>query len=127
MSPLSAEQFRLRLKSAMSQAIRDSGMDRNRIAAEVAILTDRPMSRSALDALTSPSKVNDISVVRLKALARVLSAPKLFDAILSDEGLAILKADDKLLADMQALKTQRSRIDGWLAQLEDQLAGSGES
>ncbi|RFC63631.1 hypothetical protein DYI37_11545 [Fulvimarina endophytica] len=123
MRPLDSEQFRLRLKSAMSQAIRESGMDRNRIAAEVAILTDRPMSRSALDALTSPSKLNDISVVRLKALARVLSAPKLYEAILADEGLSVLQTDDRLRADMQALQTQRSRIDSWLAQLEVQLAG----
>ena len=117
MTALASDLFRLRLKAAMSEAIRESGMDRNRIAAEIAILTDRPMSRAALDNLTSPSKENDISVVRLKALARVLSAPKLFDAVLSDEGLAVLKADERVMADMRALEAQRNRIDGWLAQL----------
>lgn len=116
-APFDAELFRLRLKSAVAAAIRESGMDRHRIAAEVTILTDRPMSRVALDALTSPSKAVDLSVVRLAALARVLESRTLWNAVLSTEGMVALDFDEGRLKEIERLEEQRRSIDTLIARL----------
>ncbi len=104
---LDMDRFRLRMKTAMAAAIRDSGIRRDEIARSMSDSLRATVSKTMLDAYTSPAKQHDISLVRFKALTRSLPAPGLWDIAVSDEGLIVIEGDEARLAEIARLQQEQ--------------------
>ncbi|WP_319414384.1 hypothetical protein [uncultured Cohaesibacter sp.] len=113
------ERFRSKIKRAMSQAIRDSGLDRRTIALRMAQhLGLERLSKTTIDAYTAESKDgHDISLVRFSAFVRATNAPWLWDLILSQDGLTILEGEEPRLAEIARLEQERKSINSELRKL----------
>jgi len=115
--PLDIERFRLRMKRGVSDAIRASGLAREDVAQRVEVATCRRFSRGQLDRYLSPAKVEDISLVRFKALARAVGAAALWDLAIVDDGLLVIAGDEARLAEIGRLQQEIRRIDGVIERL----------
>ncbi|MCR9122972.1 MAG: hypothetical protein NXH91_11945 [Phyllobacteriaceae bacterium] len=114
---LDLDRFRLRIKGAMSQALK--GRDRIAVAARMGrMLGGSAMSKAMLDAYTSPAKQQDISLVRFKALARAAEAPGLWDVAVSDDGLLVLQGDEARLAEIARLQQEQRKLAAKLKALQ---------
>lgn len=114
-SPLPAidvDRFRLRMKSAMAEAIRASGRDRIAIAASMArYLGVGTFSKAQLDNYTSPAKTgHDITLLRFKALVRATGQFELWDTAVCDDGLTILQGDEARLAEIARLQQEQKAL-----------------
>ena len=113
------DRFRLRTKQAMSQALSACGRDREEVAADMARMLGQPsLSKGMLDAYTSPAKLgHDIPLLRFKALARATQMASLWDSVISDEGLFLLKGDEPRLAEIARLQQAQREISAQIKQL----------
>ncbi|MDF1778770.1 MAG: hypothetical protein P1V13_22330 [Rhizobiaceae bacterium] len=115
---LDADRFRLRIKSAMSEAISKRQLDRHAVASGMARSLNAPgLSKTMLDAYTSPAKDHDISLVRFKALVRTIDAPELWDVAVSDDGLLVLRGDEARLAEIARLQQEQRALGDRLRKL----------
>lgn len=109
--PINLDRFRSKIKRAMSAAITECGFDRKDIAAKISSLPGvGTMSKTMLDAYTSEAKDHDISLVRFKALARVIQSAQLWDQAISDDGLIVLQGDEARLAEIALLQQKRNEL-----------------
>lgn len=106
------DRFRYRIKTAMSQVLRDGGFDRHEIAHSIGrSLGSSNFSKGMLDNYTSPSKTDhDISLIRFKAFVRETGAFNLWDLAVSDDGLLILEGDEARLAEIARLQQEMRGI-----------------
>lgn len=105
MKRLDIDRFRLRMKTAMSQAIRDRNLDRQGIADAMAReLGADGFTAAMLTNYTSPSKDHEISLTRFKVFVRVTGALNLWDVAVADDGLLVLQGDEARLAEIARLR-----------------------
>lgn len=107
---LDMDLFRLRIKTEMASAIKGCGVERGRLAMDMSRIMNASVSKSMLDAYTSPAKTHDISLVRFKALVRATGAASLWDAAIRDEGLLILQGDEPRLAEIARLQQEQKKL-----------------
>ncbi|MBZ0164600.1 MAG: hypothetical protein K8H74_18040 [Notoacmeibacter sp.] len=109
---IDVERFRLRMKTAMSEAIRASGRGREAIADSMALALGLPsFSRAQLDNYTSPAKTgHDITLVRFKAFVRATGRVELWDRAVSDDGLIVLQGDEARLAEIARLQQEQKAL-----------------
>jgi hypothetical protein len=117
--PLELNRFRSEIKRAMSKAIRESGFDRQTIAARMAqYLGLERLSKTTLDAYTAESKdSHDISLLRFAAFVHATNAPWLYDIIASKAGLTVLEGSEARLAEIARLDQERRQINAELKRL----------
>lgn len=114
---LDMDRFRLRVKAAMSAALRDK--DRVEIAARMArMVRSDTFSKGMLDAYCAMAKDSDISLVRFKALVRAADAPALWDIVLSDDGLLVLRGDEARLAELARLQQEKRKLAAEIRRLQ---------
>jgi hypothetical protein len=112
----------LRLRAAMTRAIRECGLSRDVIALQIAELTGRKLTRQALDTYTAGSKPeHDISLMRFIALVRVTRATWLWDELIAEEGLIVFEGEEAKLAERGYLEQERRRLDKIIKQLDREL------
>lgn len=94
--------------TAMGEAVRASGKTVPVIAAEMSeILVDDDVTTSQLYAYTSESRTSHtISIVRWIAFVRATGCDWLWDFILHNEGLIVLKGEEALHAEASLLERQ---------------------
>lgn len=109
-TPLALDRFRARMRQAMTAAIRQSGVSRDAIVAQMAAMPGGAMSGHMLDAYTSEAKGHDIPLSRFKALARVARAPFLWDVAVADDGLIVLEGDEARLAEIARLQQAQREL-----------------
>ena len=101
----------LRMRAAMTQAITESGQSRDVVAARIAELTGRPLTKDALYTYTAGSKPeHDISLMRFVALVRVTGATWLVDELFGDLGLTVLEGREARLAQLGHLEQEEQRL-----------------
>ncbi len=98
--------------TAMGEAIRSSGKTAPVIAAEMTeILVDDDVTPAQLYAYTSEARTSHtISIVRWIAFVRATGADWLWDFILRNEGLIVLKGDEARLAEATLLELQAKQL-----------------
>lgn len=116
------DRFRLKIKRAMSKALRQAqderGEGREEIAARLAAMPGfGSINRGAIDAWCAPAKSHDISLVRFKALVRAARAPWLWDEAVAEDGLTLLAGDEARLAEIALLQQKRRELSRQLAAL----------
>lgn len=104
--------FRLKLKRAMAQAIRECPHSRAVVAARMAHYLGLPnLTKSTLDAYTAESKEGyDITLVRFKAFVHATGAVWLWDMIVSEDGLTLLQGDEARLAEIARLQQEQREL-----------------
>ncbi len=104
--------FRLRMKTAMSEVIREGGFDRTDLALDMGRMIAMPgLSKGMLDNYTSPSKTDhDIPLIRFKAFVRATDANHLWDLAVKDDGLIVLQGDEARLAEIARLEQERRAL-----------------
>ena len=115
---LDIPRFRLRMKTAMSQAIRERQLDRQAIADAMARdLGADGFTAAMLTNYPSPSKDHEISLTRFKVFVRVTGATELWDVAVSDDGLLVLEGDEARLAEIARLQQRQREISSKLRSL----------
>jgi len=113
------DRFRSEIKRAMSRAIRESGLDRQTIAARMAQYLGLPnLSKTTLDAYTAESKEShDISLLRFSAFVHATGAKWLFDLVVSKAGMTVLEGSEAKFAEIARLDQERRSINAELRKL----------
>jgi hypothetical protein len=97
-----ASDFNRVLAQAISRAMdeaRARGIGRAEVAERMSAMLNASVSKGMLDAYSSGAREDhNISVVRFKALARATDSLWLWNVVLHDEGLTLLKGEEALLA-----------------------------
>lgn len=119
--PKHADKAALRSKvaRAMSEALRECGIDRYEVAARMAQeLGADGFSKAMLDAYTAESKeAHNVSFVVLVAFVRATKCSWLWDHLLHDEGYTVLQGDEARLAEIGRVEQQRRELDARLKAL----------
>lgn len=112
--------FRSKLKRAMSEALRECGLDRYEVARRMAVaLGQDNFSKSVLDQYTAESnETHDISLYRFKAFVRVTRQTWLWDMVVEDDGLTMLVGEEARLAEAALIRQQKKELEERLKQLE---------
>ncbi len=96
-----AMDFRAKLSSAISRAMKESPDSRAQIAADMSEILGEDLSVHMLNNYASPGKdAHDISVVRLKALIRATEAHWLWEVALEGEGLTLMQGPEAIYAQL---------------------------
>ena len=91
----------LRIKTGMSQALKECPDSAAIVAARIAEMTGREMSVDALYSYTAASKPeHDIGIVRFVAFVRATRAYWLWDLLVEDDGLMVLQGREAKLAQL---------------------------
>ncbi|MBA4783382.1 MAG: hypothetical protein H2045_09220 [Rhizobiales bacterium] len=106
------ERFRSRIKRSMSEVIRERSLDRRALAQEMArLIGSDTFSKASLDTLTSESKINhNIRLDQFKAFVIASGAVSLWDVVLSDEGLLVIRGDEARLAEIAYWQQEQKKI-----------------
>ena len=101
----------LRIKMAMSRALKDCDDSAGIVAARITEMTGREITADGLYAYTAASKPeHDMGIVRFVAFVRATGATWLWDELLSDDGLMVLQGREALLAQSGLLEQEAGRI-----------------
>lgn len=115
----------LRMRAAMTQAVKQCGDSREVVAARIAEITDRPFTPTALDTYTAGSKPeHDIGLMRFVAFVRATGATWLWQELLADEGITIMVGEEAKLAERGLLEQERRRLDKQIKALDRELTAS---
>lgn len=112
--------FRLKVKRAMSRALKECTYDRLEVAMRMAVqLGQDSFSLATLNAYTAESnETHDISLVRFKAFVRATGATWLWDLVVSDDGLTMLVGDEARLAEIARVEQEKRDLDNRLRDLK---------
>lgn len=112
----------LRIKTGMSQALKECPDSAAIIAARITEMTGREMSVDALYAYTAASKPeHDIGIVRFVAFVRATKAFWLWDMLVEDDGLMVLQGREAKLAQLGHLQQQKQQLDDAMRALKTEL------
>ncbi|ODR93553.1 hypothetical protein AUC70_11870 [Methyloceanibacter stevinii] len=112
----------LRIKTAMSRALKECDDSAPIVAARIAEMTGRPLTEDALYTYTAASKPDhDIGIVRFVAFVRVTGAKWLWDELVSDDGLLVLEDREAKLAQLGHLRQQEQSLVEQRRRLEKEL------
>jgi len=115
----------LRIKTAMSEALKACPESREMVAAKIGVLTGREFTLWALNAYTAPSREDhDIGLSRFVAFVRVTGAYWLWDMLVEDDGLMVLQGREAKLAELGHLRQTKRQLDDKLRSLERELNAS---
>lgn len=102
----------LRVKTAMSQALRESPMNGAEVAAKMSEILGQEISSDTLYALTAASKPDhQISIVRFIAFVRATAAWWLWDLLVEDDGLFVMEGREARLAELGLIEQERRRLE----------------
>ncbi|MBI1386649.1 MAG: hypothetical protein GC150_17225 [Rhizobiales bacterium] len=108
-----------RIGVMMSQAIRESGMDRYDIAAAMSRLLNEDVSKHILDAYTAESREDhNVSAYRFFAFVQATKAGGMLDDVCRQIGYLAMPSEDQRLAEIGYLTEQRAVIDQRLKALK---------
>ncbi len=112
--------FDVRLKRALSVALKECDSSREVVAAEMAEYLDEPnFSRAMLDAYTAESReTHQIPTHRLIALIKVTGAVWLLDVLAAELGAVVMVGEEVRLAQLGYLEQQKAEIDRKLKRLK---------
>lgn len=100
----------LRIKMAMSRALKECDDSAAIVAARITEMTGREISVDALYAYTAASKPeHDMGVVRFIAFVRATGARWLWDELLRDDGLTVLEGREAILAEIGLAEQEQAR------------------
>lgn len=112
----------LRIKTAMSQALKASPESAAILAARIGEMTGRELTVDALYAYTAASKPeHDMGLTRFVAFVRATGAFWLWDLLVEDDGLVVLQGREAKLAQLGHLRQARQQIDDELKTLEREI------
>ena len=98
---------------ALSRACRECGMEREEIAARMAVILDRPkFSLAMLNGYTSEANAPDraIPLKALKAFIRVTHAIWIWDLIVEDDGCIVMEGEEARLAKRGFVRQQMDQL-----------------
>jgi len=101
--------FDARVARALSRACRECDLEREDIAARMAVILDRPsFSRHMLDGYTSEANapVRAIPLKALKAFVRVTGAVWIWDLIVEDDGCIVMEGEEARMAQRGYVRQQ---------------------
>lgn len=112
----------LRIKTAMSQALKECPDSAAIVAARISEMTGRELSVDALYTYTAASKPeHDIGLTRFVAFVRATGAFWLWDLLVEDDGLMVLQGREAKLAQLGHLEQQKTQIDNAVRDLRREL------
>lgn len=112
----------LRIKSAMGDALKACAKSAEQIAAEIAMLTGRPLSVDALYTYTAPSKPeHEIGITRFVAFVQVTGANWVFDELAEPLGLVVLEGREAHFAQRGLLEQRRRELDDQIKKLDREM------
>lgn len=112
----------LRIKTGMSQALKECPDSAAIVAARISEMTGREMSVDALYAYTAASKPeHDIGIVRFVAFVRATEAFWLWDMLVEDDGLMVLQGREAKLAQLGHLQQQHQQLAEAMRALKNEL------
>jgi hypothetical protein len=112
----------LRVKTALSRALKECPDSAPIVAAKITELTGREMTADMLYAYTAASKPeHDMGIARFVAFVRATGAVWLWDELLRDDGLFVLQEREALLAQTGLLEQEQARIAARLRELKSEL------
>lgn len=111
--------LRSKVSRAMSEALRDCGVDRYEVAKRMAVELGKPnFSKAMLDSYTAESKdAHNISFVVLVAFVRATGCGWVWDHLLNDEGFTVLQGAEARLAEIGRIEQLRREMDARLKEL----------
>lgn len=122
-----AERYRpldlsLRIKTALSQALKECPDSAAVIAARMSELLGREQSVDMLYAYTAASKPeHDIGISRLVAFIRATGARWIYDIIVEDDGLLVIEGRESKLAQLGLMQQEAARLQEQVRILQREL------
>lgn len=112
----------LRIKTGMSQALKECPDSAAIVAARITEMTGREMTVDALYTYTAASKPeHDLGIVRFVAFVRATGAFWLWDMLVEDDGLMVLQGREAKLAQLGHLQQQHQQVSEALRELRREL------
>lgn len=122
-APIRGASLVVRLKRALTLALKDCEKSREAVAAEMAEYLGEPsFSKAMLDAYTAESKKEkNISVTRLTAFVKATGATWVLDVIAEECGCHVLQSEEVRLAEIGRRVKQREQLENEIRALSSPL------
>lgn len=113
-----------RVARGMSEAIRKSGMEREKIAAGMSAFLGEKVPKTMLDAYSSESRDGqNVPLYRFIAFVFVTGAWSLFDSLASEIGAGVAAPDEVQLLEIARMEKRRAALDSEIAAAKAKLNG----